>query len=104
MDNTLHSSFLLSSRVFTKSCAFFQMFFQIFKAFCSFDSPFSSIRKKYRSFATVHYTVFVELKQFKAFCAVTDTHTHTHCTDRLVSRSQPLLRSSRGEGLATRDY
>ena len=49
-------------------------FFQTFKAFCSFDAPFDSILKKYRSFATVHYSlvatraVFAELKQLKADC------------------------------------
>ena len=60
---------------------------QTFKAFCSFDTPFGSILKKYRSFATIHYSlvatsaVFAELKQFKAIC-LGKTHTHTH-TDRL---------------------
>ena len=60
--------FLLNSRVFVESCAFFQTF----KTFCSFDAPFSNISKKYRSFAIIHYSlvatsaVFAELKQFKA--------------------------------------
>ena len=59
--------------------------FQIVKAFCSFDTPFGSILKKYRSFATIHYSfvatspVFAELKQFKAiFPGNRHTHTHTH--------------------------
>ena len=57
--------------------------FQTFKAFCSFDSLFVSILKKYRSFATLHYSlvatsaVFAKLKQFKAICPG-NRHTHTH--------------------------
>ena len=67
----------------------FSKVFQTFKAFCPFDAPFGSIFKKYRSFATVHYSlvatsaVFAELKQFKAIWpgnrhAHRHTHTHTH--------------------------
>ena len=69
---------LLNSRVFTESCTFFQRFF---KLYCSFDAPFGSILKKYRSFATLHYSVvansavFAVLKQFKAICPG-NRHTH----------------------------
>ena len=53
------------------SCAFSKVL-RTFNAFCSFDAPFSITLKKYRGFATVHYSlhatsaVFVELKRFKA--------------------------------------
>ena len=69
------------------SLVLFSKVFQTFKAFCLFDSPFGSILKKYRCFATVHYSVvatsvvFAELKQFKAICPgnrQTDIHTHPH--------------------------
>ena len=61
----------MSSQVFTESFAFFK---GLKLAFCSFDAPFGSILKKYRSFATVHYSLvatsalFAELKQLKANC------------------------------------
>ena len=57
-----------------RKLCYFSKVFQTFKAFCSFDAPFSSILKKYRRFATVHYTlvatsaVFAELKQLKGNC------------------------------------
>ena len=63
---------------------FFSKVFQTFKAFCSFDSPFGSILKKYRSFATVHYSlvatsaVFAGLKQFKAICQGNRQKVETH--------------------------
>ena len=52
----------------------FSKVFQTFKALCSFDAPFSSILKKYRSFATVHYSlvatsaVFAKLKHRRVGC------------------------------------
>ena len=77
-------------RVFTESCAFLKVF-QTFKALGSFHASFGSILKKYRTFATVHYSlvatsaIFAELKQFKAICQgnrQTDRQTYTR-TDRL---------------------
>ena len=60
----------IHSRVFSESCAS-SMVFQTFKAFNSFDAPFSSILKKYISYATIHYSlvaisaVFAKLKCFQ---------------------------------------
>ena len=77
----------MNSRVFTESCVFFQWFFRLLKLFVHLTPSFDSIVKKYRSFATVHYSlvatnaVFAGLQQFKAICQgnrQTDTHTHTH--------------------------
>ena len=84
----------MNFRVFTESCAFFSMVFLTFKAFCSFDTPFDSILKKYRCFATLHYSlvatsaVFTKLKQLKAISS-SNTHTHT-LTDYSNPRYAPM--------------
>ena len=65
----------------------FSKVIQTSKAFCLFDATFSSILKKYRSFATAYYSLvatsamFAELKLFKAICQG-NRHTLTH-TERL---------------------
>ena len=78
--------FIEFSSLHRKLC-FFSKVFQTFKAFCLFDATFGSILKKYKSFATLHYSLvatsaeFAELKQFKSICP---GNKHTH-TDRLLT-------------------
>ena len=72
----------------------FSKVFQTFKTFCSFDAPFGGILKKYRRFATIHYslvaisTLFAELKQLKANCT-SNRHTNIQ-TDTLTDYSNPV--------------
>ena len=69
---------------------------QTFKGFCSLDAPFGSILKKYRRFATVHYSlvatsaVFAELKQFKSIC-LGNRHTHTDWLLAMHPRAARLM-------------
>ena len=70
---------------------FLSKVFQTFKAFCSFDVTFGSIRNKYRSFATVCYSLVAtstELNQFKTTCL---THTHTAVTLAMRPRTARLI-------------
>ena len=71
----------MNSRVITESCAFFSKVFQTFKFFSSFDARFGSIFKKYRRFATVHYSLVATSAVFsdssKPFAGVTDTQLAT---------------------------
>ena len=84
MSQAVCRRFLLNSRVFIESCAFFQRFFRLLKLFVCLSLLLAVFL---RSFAIIHYSlvatslVFAELKQFKAICLgnrhMDTRHTHT---------------------------